>query len=128
MGRDNITKILERQPVRKLVFPVPKKLIKKGAMSRPNSNLPKPGTQADRASKIRLAMGYQTKKAFAKRYGFTTSQWSNYEYGWPIPYKTAQSLARQIGGLSVLWILEGDESGLSLEMARKLGILPPDAS
>lgn len=97
-------------------------------MGRPISKIPEPGTQAWRAAKIREVMGYKTQKAFAKRYKFGDTQWSNYENGKPIPYKSAQSLARQISGLSALWILEGDESGLSLDMARKLGILPPDAS
>lgn len=96
-------------------------------MPRPIVNMPEPGTQADRARRIREAMGYQTQKAFAQRYGFSPNQWNNFERGSPISRMAAQSLARQIPGLSVGWILENETGSLSLEMARKLGVLPPAA-
>lgn len=94
------------------------------AMPRPVSRMPEPGTQAERARLIRLAMGYKTQKAFAARYGFTGNQWNNYERGSPISRIAAQSLARQIPGLSVGWVLSGETGDLSLDMARKLGLRP----
>ena len=97
-------------------------------MGRPITTMPEPGTSGDRAKHIREAMGYQTQKAFARRYGFSGNQWNNYERGSPIPRKAAQSLARQIPGLTVGWILEAEEAGLSLEMARKLAVVPVGAS
>ena len=92
------------------------------------SVIPSPGSQAERARMLREAMGYSTQKAFAQRYGFSLARWNNYERGWPIPYRVAYGLAGKIKGLSALWITEGDEGGLSLEMARKLRIVPPDES
>jgi hypothetical protein len=119
---------LNRQDPKKLVLVKSSNYFKIEAMGRPESNMPEPGTQADRARKLRLAMGYPTQKAFAAKYGFGNTQWHNYEHGYPIPYKAAQSLAKKIPGLSALWLLEGDETGLSLGMARRLGLLPPDAT
>lgn len=104
------------------------KIFYNGAMGRPITVMPEPGTTADRAKRIREAMGFNTQKAFAKRYGFTSNQWNNYERGSPISRKAAQSLARQIPGLTVGWIIENESAGLSLEMARKLGVVPADAS
>ena len=128
MKRTNTQKSFERQASKKLRLNKTQSFLYSVAMGRPILNLPEPGSQAYRARKLREAMGFQTQKAFAEQYGFTMAQWNNYERGSPIPYRAAQSLARKIGGLSVLWILEGDESGLSLDMARKLGLLPPRAS
>ncbi len=90
--------------------------------------MPTPGTPAERVRRLREAMGYQTQKAFALRYGFSPNQWSNYENGSPVSRQAAQSLARQIPGVTTGWILDNETGGLSLEMARKLGLLPPGAS
>lgn len=98
------------------------------AMGRPITKMPEPGTTAERARRLREAMGYRTQKAFAERYGFGPNQWNNYERGSPISRIAAQSLARQIPGLTMGWILDNEPAGLSLDMARKLGVLPPDAS
>lgn len=97
-------------------------------MARPITTMPEPGTTADRARRLREAMGYRTQKAFALKYGFSPNQWNNYERGSAISRISAQSLSRQIKGLTTGWVLDGDPAGLSLDMARKLGILPPDAS
>lgn len=86
--------------------------------------MPEPGSQADRARRLREAMGYQTQTAFAKRYGFSKNRWQNFENGFPMSRQAAQSLARQIPGLTVGWLLENETGSLSLEMARKLGVLP----
>lgn len=99
-----------------------------GAMGRPITVMPEPGTSADRARRVREAMGFQTQKAFAEHYGFKANQWNNYERGSPIPHKAARQLSRQIRGLTVGWILDNEPEGLSLEMARKLGVVPADAS
>jgi hypothetical protein len=100
----------------------------KPSMGRPIKNQPQPGTPAERVRKLREAMGYQTQKSFAVRYGFTPNQWTNYENGSPVSRQAAQSLARQISGVTTGWILDNETAGLSLTMARKLGILPPEAS
>jgi DNA-binding transcriptional regulator YiaG len=127
MSSEGIPKNFEGQATKRLPLKGSQNNFNNGTVARPESKQPNPGTQADRARKIRMAMGNLSQTLFAKRYGFSTAQWNNYERGSPIPYKSAQSLARKIDGLSVLWIMEGDERGLSVEMARKLGLLPPGA-
>lgn len=97
------------------------------SMGRPITTMPEPGTTAHRARSLREAMGYQTQKAFAERYGFSANQWNNFERGSPISRIAAQSLKAQIPGLTTGWILDGDPAGLSLDMARRLGVLPPEA-
>ncbi len=88
-------------------------------MGRPITTLPEPGSSADRARRIREAMGFQTQKAFAELYGFSSNQWNNYERGSAISRIAAQSLSRQIQGLTTGWVLDGDPVGLSVEMARR---------
>jgi DNA-binding XRE family transcriptional regulator len=74
-------------------------------------------------------MGYQTQAAFAKRYGLDPKRWNHYETGRiEVPLNVARMLARQIPGLSPGWITDAATGDLSLEMARKLGVLPPGAS
>lgn len=90
--------------------------------------VPEPGTSADRARKIREAMGFETQIAFATRYGFTKAQWNNFERGYPISRKAAHQLARQIPGLSIGWILDGATGDLSVDIARRLGVLPTMSS
>lgn len=85
------------------------------------------GTQAERMQRLRVALGYQSQTAFAKKYGFTVTQWSNFENGFPVSRAAARNLVRQIDGLSIGWIEEGKIGDLSLTMARLLGELPGPA-
>jgi transcriptional regulator with XRE-family HTH domain len=71
--------------------------------------------------RLRLAMGCETQTEFAKKYGFTTTQWNNYESGSPVGRLAARQLVSRIDGLSIGWIEEGKTGDLSLAMARKLG-------
>lgn len=74
-------------------------------------------------------MGYQTQAAFAKRYGLSPTRWNNYETGSAtVTMEVARLLVRQIPGLSIGWIGEGKHGDLSLEMARRLGVLPPESA
>ena len=67
-----------------------------------------------------------TQVAFCRRYGFNVSRWANFEAGKPVGQAAALQLIRLIPDLSLDWIYFGSISGLSVEMARKLGELPPD--
>lgn len=97
-------------------------------MGRPITVMPEMGTQGYRMKLLREAMGYQTQKAFADRYGFSLSLWNQYERGQsPVSRLAAQSLVRQIPGLSTGWIEDGKEGDLSKGMLIRLGLLPPDA-
>lgn len=95
-------------------------------MGRPIKSVPAPGSQAERMRRLREAMGYQTNKAFAERYGFSLSRWNGYERGGPVSRLAAKQLVRQIPGLSTGWIEDGATGDLSTAMARKLGLLPTE--
>ena len=66
------------------------------------------------------------KVEFCVRFGFTVPQWSNYENGRPIGKAAALKLVSKIHGLTLDWIYLGNSSGLTMEMAKRLGVLPPD--
>lgn len=96
---------------------------------RPITKVPEIGTQAHRMMTLREAMGYQTQKGFADRYGFSLSLWNQYERGQsPVSRLAANKLVRQIPGLSIGWIEEGKEGDLSKGMLIRLGLLPPDGA
>lgn len=76
--------------------------------------------------RLRLAMKCKTQTEFAKKYGFTTTQWSNFENGSPVGRIAAKQLVQRIKGLSTGWIEDGVIGDLSLTMARRLGELPED--
>jgi transcriptional regulator with XRE-family HTH domain len=58
---------------------------------------------------------------FCRRFGFTASQWSNYESGTKPSLAAATQLVRRIDGLSLDWIYFGRTGGLTIEVARRLG-------
>ena len=66
-----------------------------------------------------------TQAAFCQRYGFTITQWSNFENGKPVGFAAAQRLVTLIPGVSLDWIYSGVIWALPVELARRLGELPP---
>ena len=74
--------------------------------------------------RLRQAFG-PTQTAFCRRYGFTNSQWSNYEAGAGISIAAALLLKKQIKGITLDWIYLGEVDGLNLVMREALGELPP---
>jgi len=58
--------------------------------------------------------------AFARKYGFGVNQWLNFENGHSLPITAAAKLRRQIPGLTLDWIYEGEMAGLSYRMAELL--------
>ena len=87
----------------------------------PNSD----ASRADRMRRLRQLYG-PTQVAFCRRYGFSYSQWANFEAGKPVSHKAAMQLVEQIPDLSLDWIYLGTISGLSIRMAQLLGELPED--
>jgi transcriptional regulator with XRE-family HTH domain len=81
--------------------------------------------RADRMRRLRTLYG-PTQVAFCRRYGFSYSQWANFESGKPVGHKAAMQLIASIPDLSLDWIYLGSIAGLSIGMAQKLGELPPD--
>jgi transcriptional regulator with XRE-family HTH domain len=87
----------------------------------PNSD----AARADRMRRLRQLYG-PTQVKFCRRYGFSYSQWANFEAGKPVSHKAAMMLVEQIPDLSLDWIYLGTISGLSIRMAQLLGELPED--
>ena len=78
---------------------------------------------SERLLRLRVSLaGSQVE--FCRQYGFTVSQWSNYENGRPVGKAAAMKLVRRIHGLTLDWIYLGNSSGLTMEMARRLDVLP----
>lgn len=69
-----------------------------------------------------------TATAFAMWLGITTQRWNNFENGMPLSKEVAILLVRKIHGLTLDYVFFGRTDGLSLELARKLGELPPSST
>jgi transcriptional regulator with XRE-family HTH domain len=78
---------------------------------------------AERMLRLRTALA-DSQVEFCARYGFKVPQWSNFENGRPVGKAAALKLVRQIHGLSLDWVYLGNSSGLTMEMAKRLGELP----
>lgn len=86
---------------------------------------PQSSDSAERMLRLRTALG-GSQTAFCKLFGFKPQRWSNYENGRPVGLPAALNLVRKIPGLTLDWIYFGDSSGLTMEMAKRLGELPTD--
>lgn len=88
-------------------------------------SLSSPAARVSRLKKLREEFA-GTQTAFCKKYGFSVTQWSNFENGKPLSFKAAQQLCRLIPGLSLGWLYSGSMGDLSVALARRLGELPND--
>lgn len=61
-----------------------------------------------------------TQAEMADQYGFTPSNWANYENGYPFPATSAIQLVSKINGLSFDFIYRGDYLSLSQALAQKI--------
>src|SRR5262245_11481525 len=57
---------------------------------------------------------------FARKYGFTESQWWNFENGYPLPSTSALRLRQRIPGLTLDWLYLGETGGLTVALANTL--------
>lgn len=80
---------------------------------------------AARLRKVRTIYG-PTITEFCRTYKFTVPQWVNYEAGFMPSLAAARQLKREIPGLTLDWIYEGDTSGLTVMMTRVLNASPDD--
>jgi DNA-binding transcriptional regulator YiaG len=81
--------------------------------------------RGERMLRLRRVFG-PTQAAFCQRYGFTVTQWSNFENGKAVGHAAAMRLVQLIPGLSLNWIYFASIGDLSVGLARRLGELPPD--
>ena len=83
---------------------------------------------AERLQRLRKAMGYESQGAFAALLGLSAPRWNNVEHGLPMSRDIAFRLVQKCPGLTLDWLYFGKPDGLPLELARRLGELPPGRS
>ena len=79
-------------------------------------------TVAGRLRQLRQAKGYRDAISFATFLGLRRSHWGNLENGYPLTRDMALLLIRKVPGLSLDWLYLGRVEGLSIPLARQLGI------
>jgi transcriptional regulator with XRE-family HTH domain len=75
--------------------------------------------RAQRLRRLRNLFGPSLTE-FCRRYQISPSQWANYEAGFNPSLKTAMHIRKQIPGLTLDWIYDGDKFGLSIELQQRL--------
>lgn len=83
---------------------------------------------AARVKRLRVAMGYESQGAFAALLDLSAPRWNNIEQGLPMSRDIAFRLVRKVPGLTLDWLYFGKPDGLPMELARRLGELPPGRS
>jgi transcriptional regulator with XRE-family HTH domain len=78
---------------------------------------------ARRLRRLRDVYG-PSQTAFCRRYGFTNSQWSNYEAGSPPSLAAGLQLVKRLDGLTLDWLYLGRTGGLTVEMTDRLAEPP----
>jgi DNA-binding XRE family transcriptional regulator len=84
----------------------------------------KPETVADRAKRLRQALGLHSQQAMAAYLGVSFNRWNNVERGLPLGHELAVLLCQRLPGMTLDWLYFGETGGLSLELARRLGEAP----
>ena len=79
-------------------------------------------TIGNRLRRLRVARGYGTAKAFAGYLNLRESRWNNLENGHPLRRDVALLLVQKVPGLSLDWLYLGRSGGLSVQLARDLGL------
>jgi transcriptional regulator with XRE-family HTH domain len=78
-------------------------------------------SMAARLTLLREWAGFaDNKAAFARRSGFTPSEWQNYESGSRRLSVTAALRLRRNWRVTLDWLYEGDRAGLSVEVSSSL--------
>lgn len=81
---------------------------------------------ARRVRRLREALGYESPGAFAALLDYSAQRWGNVENGLPLSRDVAFKLVQTVPGLTLDWLYFGKPDGLPLELARRLGELPPE--
>ena len=82
---------------------------------------------AERLSRLRKSLGYETGVAFAAFLGISAQRWNNIEGGYPLSKDMAFKLVQSVPGLTLDWLYFGRADGLPLDLARRLGELGASA-
>lgn len=81
--------------------------------------------QAARLKRLRDALEFETAIAFAAFLDIDYSRYSAFENGSPLSRQVAFILVQKISGLTLDWLYFGKTDGLSIELARRLGVFDP---
>jgi hypothetical protein len=83
-------------------------------------------SETGRCILLREVMGFRghgSQKAFAEHLGISEDRWGNFERGHPLSKEVAILLVQKCPGVTLDWLLLGKVEGLTLRMARALGVL-----
>ena len=84
------------------------------------------GSESRRRLKhLREALGYPSQTAFSAALGVQFNRWKNIEGGGPLSIRVALTIVNRFNGLTLDYLYFGKTDGLSVSMARRLGVLPP---
>jgi hypothetical protein len=75
---------------------------------------------AQRLRLVREIAGYETAAAFARKLDIKLSRYWNFENGLPLSIEVAQIIVRAVPGLSLDWLYNGEERGLSGDLRKRL--------
>lgn len=89
--------------------------------ARPRSDL----DRAQRLIDLRKAFSYEQQAAFAIFLGVSKQRYGFAERGGPLGIEMAQMIVRKLPGVTLDYLYNGKPDGLSLELARRLGLLTP---
>jgi len=78
-----------------------------------------------RMRRLRERLGYRKVSCFARYLGVSPARWSNVEKNFVVSREVADLLCKKVPGLTRDWIYDGNSRGLSVNVARLLGELPP---
>ena len=83
-------------------------------------------TVGERLDRLRIALGFPTETAFAEFLGFSSSSRINNvtSGGLPLSRMAEEQIIKKVHGLGPAWLRYADPSGMSVELARKLGLIP----
>jgi transcriptional regulator with XRE-family HTH domain len=81
--------------------------------------------RAERANRLRRALGYPQSSAFATFLRVSPQRWNNVENGKPLGSELAIRVVRAVPGLTLDWLYFGKADGMPFELARRLGETGP---
>lgn len=96
------------------------------AKKRPASGKGLPKSDQDRAERLvalRKAFHYETASSFAAFLDVSKQRWGHVERGLPLGIDLAQLVVRKLPGVTLDYLYFGKGEGLSVELARRLGVL-----
>jgi len=97
-------------------------------MKKPGRLSPQGKRLRDLREKVHGFSGHGGQKAFAEWLDIDPRRWNNFERGFPLSREIEDKLVAKTPGLSVEWLRHGGERQLSVELARKLDLIPESTS